>query len=180
MPQSEDTLPLTVPELEAKLLYLAMAYQLVQPGWQPGDALDERGEILLEAKRDLEPQVGQPTATLHLTAKQIAYLETALLRMVNELKVYSLLDEMARTTQAEAQDPSQRHRRSATPDFDETLLRLFPEVRDDPDYTSFLAGRVVRLRRLTQQALRDAPQPETESPPAPEPPKRGIRRFWRF
>jgi hypothetical protein len=64
-------------------------------------------------------------------------------------------------------------RRTASPAFDAALRRLFPEVEEEPDEASQLAGHMLQLRRRLERA---APQPapviESETP--------ARVAWWRF
>jgi hypothetical protein len=147
---------LQLSSMDARLTFLALQYHLARPGSE----LDPETRLpaqhgLGEVAAALEPQLERAVATIELQGPQHERLGSAIAGAINELKAYALLDEGRRTT---------------VPTFHETLRRLFPQVADDPDEASQLAGHLLALRRrIERSAVEDAP---------PRPPARSRWRFW--
>ena len=130
---------LRLPQRQARLVALAVAYHLARPGSElDRETMREYEHGLAEVAGVLEPQLDGETATLELFPLQVTLLATALSSVVNELKMYSVFDTMA----GESDRP-----RSTAPGFDDRLRSLFPEVAADPAAASDLAGEMAMLRR---------------------------------
>ena len=152
--------------LDAKLTYLALQYHLARPGSElDPETKQPMAHGLSEIARALEPQLERAVATIELSEYQHQRLLAAIGGTMNELKTYPLLDRL----------PPERGggRRTAIPAFDAVLLRLFPEVEEDPEEASQLAAHFMGLRRrLVGAAATSFPAGET-SHPARHP-------WWRF
>ena len=161
---------LRLPPTQAKLVFLAIAYHLARPGSEldPETKLpSQRG--LAEVSSALQPQLRQAVASITLSAYQLERLGSAVLGVVNELKVYPML---------EARPPEEGGgRRSSVPGFDRTLRHLFPEVEEDPDEATALIEPLVTLKRRLDAALREAGEQEQRFAPSPR--RRPWWRFWR-
>ncbi len=151
--------------LDARLTYVALAYHLGRPGSELDRETAQPAPCgLKEVARALEFQLDAPSATIELSEAQRARLLTALAGTVNELKAYPLFDPV----------PAERGggRRTAAPEFDVALRRLFPQVDDEPEEAVQLAGHLVSLRRRLEAAWSEA---------APVGAQAGARRpWWRF
>ena len=149
--------------LDAKLTYLALRYHLARPGSElDPETKQPIAHGLAQVAQALEPQLEKAVATIDLTEYQRQRLLLAIGGAMNELKTYPLLDPL----------PPERGggRHTATPDFDIALRRLFPEVEEEPDEASQLAGHLMALRRRLEQA----PIADESSP------KQTRGRWWRF
>jgi hypothetical protein len=161
---------LRLPPTQAKLVFLAIAYHLARPGSE----LDPETKLpsqhgLAEVSSALQPQLRQAVASITLSAYQLERLGSAVLGVVNELKVYPML---------EARPPEEGGgRRSSVPGFDRTLRHLFPEVEEDPDEATALIEPLVTLKRRLDAALREAGEEEQRLAPSPQ--RRPWWRFWR-
>ena len=145
-----------LPNLDARLAYLALQYHLARPGSELDPVTKQPGAHgLAEVTRSLEPQLDRAVATVELSDEQRQRLISAIAGAMNELKSSPLLAAGGRTM---------------VPAFQETLRRLFPEVADDPEEMTQLAGHLLALRRRLEQVA---------SAPAPERGGSG-RRWWRF
>ncbi|MEX1253041.1 MAG: hypothetical protein WEE64_01740 [Dehalococcoidia bacterium] len=152
-----------LPNLDARLTYLALQYHLARPGAElDPETRAPAAHGLAEVAQSLEPQLDKAVAAIDLDERQHQRLVEAMAGAVNELKTYPLLDPMPGGG-----------RRTASPAFDATLRRLFPEVEAEPDEASQLAGHMLQLRRRLERA---APEPAAvvESDARP----RGA--WWRF
>ncbi|MEX2159576.1 MAG: hypothetical protein WEB04_09270 [Dehalococcoidia bacterium] len=150
---------LQLPNLDARLAYLAVQYHLSRPGSE----LDPQTKLpvehgLGEVARALEPQLGRAVVVFELSAEQQRRLVEAVAGAMNELKSYPLLAASGR---------------SAAPPFHEALRRLFPDVAAEPDEATSLAGHMLSLRRRLERI--EAPP---ERPPAAHLAKRSSWRFW--
>ena len=144
--------------LDARLVYLALQYHLARPGSElDPETKQPAAHGLAEVARALEPQLQQAVATAELSAFQAQRLVSAIAGAMNELKTYPLLAE---------------GRQSMVPKFVAALRRLFPEVADDPDEATQLAGHMMALRRRLEAAV-------AEEAPAPEQSAAPRWQFWR-
>jgi hypothetical protein len=160
---------LRLPQAQARLVFLALAYHLARPGSELDPATKmpvQHG--LAEVSSTLQPQLRQAVASVTLSAYQLERLGSAVLGAINELKVYPML---------EPRPPEEGGgRRTTVPGFDQTLRHLFPEVDEDPDATTALIEALMALKRHLDGALREAT--EEERPPAPTRP-RPWWQVWR-
>ena len=130
---------LRLPQRQARLVALAVAYHLARPGSElDHDTMRQYEHGLAELPTVLEPQLDAQAATLEPDPLQVALLAAALSAVVNELKMYSVFDTMA---------GGSGRPRSTAPGFDDKLRSLFPEVAADPPAASDLAGEATILRR---------------------------------
>lgn len=161
---------LRLPQQQARLVALAVAYHLARPGSElDPDTMAEYEHGLAEVPPALEPQLGAEAASIELNPLQIALLSTALSSVISELKMYSVFDTMA----GESARP-----RSTAPGFDDRLRVLFPQVAADPSYASQLAEDAMMLRRqLPSGRAREILEEERR---AAEEGQRGRKRGWRF
>ena len=161
---------LRLPQRQARLVALAVAYHLARPGSELDRVtLQEYEHGLAEVPAALEPQLDTESATLELSSLQVTLLATAMSSVVSELKMYSVFDTMA----GESERP-----RSTAPGFDERLRALFPEVAAEPAAADALAGQMTMLRRGLPLA-RARELIEDEQRLAEERARAGKRR-WRF
>ncbi|MDP2673949.1 MAG: hypothetical protein Q8Q00_03475 [Dehalococcoidia bacterium] len=161
---------LRLPQRQARLVALAVAYHLARPGSElDRETLQEYEHGLAEVPAGLEPQLEGESATLGLSSLQVTLLATAMSSVVSELKMYSVFDTMA----GESARP-----RSTAAGFDERLRRLFPEVAADPAAADALAGEMTLLRRELPLA-RARELVEEEQRLAEERARAGKKR-WRF
>jgi hypothetical protein len=160
---------LRLPQRQARVLDLAVAYHLSRPGSEiDPNTTAPYGHGLGEVLPVIDAQVDEPSAVCELTPLQVTLLATALSSIVSELKMYSVFDAMSGAS---------ARPRSASPGFDERLLRLFPEVAADAAVTMELAEEAVVLRR--QLPLARARE-ETAAEKAAANVRQGKRwRFWR-
>jgi hypothetical protein len=159
---------LRLPQRQARLVALAVAYHLARPGSElDHDTMREYEHGLVEVLHTLEPQLDAQEATLELNALQVTLLSAALSSVVNELKTYTMLDIT----------PGSRPR-SAAPGFDDKLRSLFPEVAADPPAASDVAGEAAILRR--QLPLARARELLEEERRAAEKERRGRKKPWQF
>jgi hypothetical protein len=129
---------LRLPQRQARLVALAVAYHLARPGSElDRDTMREYEHGLAEVPEALDTQLDAEEATLDLHPLQVTLLSAALSSVVNELKTFSMLDPTA----------AGGHPRSAAPAFDDKLRSLFPEVAADPAAAADLAGEAAMLRR---------------------------------
>lgn len=139
---------------DARLAYLAMQYHLSRPGSElDPDTKQPSEQGLAGVARSLEPQLEKAVATIDLSDYQRQRLVSAVAGSMNELKTYPLLAGGGQTT---------------VPAFYETLVRLFPKVRKEPDEASQLAAHMMALRRRLERA-------PAEASAAPQ-----RRPWWRF
>jgi len=161
---------LRLPQRQARLVALAIAYHLARPGSElDHDTMRDYEHGLAEVPAVLEPQLEAEAATLELDPLQVTLLSTALSSVVNELKMYSVFDTMA---------GGSGRPRSTAPGFDDKLHSLFPEVAADPAAASDLAGEAAVLRR--QLPLARAGEVLEGERRAAEERKRRRRRPWQF
>jgi hypothetical protein len=136
---------LRLPQRQARLVALAVAYHLARPGSElDRETMREYEHGLAEVPRLLEPQLQDEGATLELAPLQAILLSAALSSVINELKIHSVLDTMA---------GGSGRPRSAASGFDDKLRSLFPEVAAHPSAASDLAGEATMLRRQLPAAL---------------------------
>jgi hypothetical protein len=130
---------LRLPQHQARLVALAVAYHLARPGSElDPETLSDYAHGLRELQPVIEAQVESDSATLDLTPLQAVLLSTALSSVVSELKMYSVFDTMSGAS---------RRPRSTAPGFDERLRSLFPAIAGDAEYASRLAEDMTILRR---------------------------------
>ncbi len=159
---------LRLPQRQARLVALAVAYHLARPGSElDRDTMREYEHGLAEVPHTLDPQLDAQEATLELGPLQVTLLSAALSSVVNELKTYAMLDIT----------PGGRPR-SAAPTFDDKLRSLFPEVAADPPAASDLAGEAAILRR--QLPLARARELLEEERRAAEKERRARKKPWQF
>ena len=166
---------LRLPQRQARLVALAVAYHLARPGSElDHESMREYEHGLAEVPAVLEPQLEAEAATLEVQPFQVTLLSSALSSVVNELKMYSVFDTMA---------GGSGRPRSTAPGFDDRLRSLFPEVAADPAAASDLAGEATMLRRQlplarAREALEEADARRERR--AAEEKKRRRRRPWQF
>jgi hypothetical protein len=158
---------LRLPQRQARLVALAVAYHLARPGSElDHETMREYEHGLTEVPETLDPQLDAGAATLELDTLQVTLLGSAVSSVINELKTYSMLDAMAGDS---------GHPRSTAPGFDDRLRALFPEVAADPSTASDLAGEATMLRRqLPLARAREALEADARQA------ERGHRRPWQF
>jgi hypothetical protein len=156
---------LRLPPEQAKLVFLAIAYHLARPGSE----LDPQTKApaqhgLAEVSSALQPQLREAAASITLSAFQLERLASAILGVINELKVYPMLEPR----------PAEEGggRRSSVPGFDRMLRHLFPDVEEDPDAATALIEPLMALKRR----LDGAPGQATEEKQPEAPPRRP--RWW--
>lgn len=166
------TIVLTLPQPDARLLYLAFIYHLARPGSElDRDTRQPLEHGLLEVARALHAQLNAASASLKLSEGQLRLLTAAILGTVNELKVYPMLD---------AGPPSEGGgRRTVVAGFDRTLRTLFPQVEEEPDAALDLAARLIALRRRIDAASAQAGT-QPGSPERPAPSGLAPKRRWRL
>src|SRR3990172_4160080 len=87
---------LRLPQRQARLVALAVAYHLARPGSElDRGTLQAYEHGLAEVPAALEPQLDAESATLELSSLQVTLLATAMSSVVSELKMYSTFDAMA-------------------------------------------------------------------------------------
>ncbi|MCH6555796.1 MAG: hypothetical protein IH797_04175 [Chloroflexi bacterium] len=161
---------LRLPQRQARMVALAVAYHLARPGSElDRETMEEYEHGLAEVPAALEPQLEAEAATLELSPLQTSLLATALSSVVNELKMYSVFDTMA----GESARP-----RSTAPGFDEKLRALFPEIAEDAAVASDLAGEMTMLRR--ELPLGRAGEVLEEERRAAEEAERSRKKPWQF
>jgi hypothetical protein len=161
---------LRLPQRQARLVALAVAYHLARPGAElDRETLQAYQHGLAEVPAALEPQLDAERATLELSSLQVTLLATAMSSVVGELKMYSVFDTMA----GESGRP-----RSTAAGFDERLRALFPEVAADPAAADALAGEMTMLRR--ELPLPRARELIEEARRAAEERAKAGKRRWRF
>ena len=130
---------LRLPQHQARLVALAVAYHLARPGSEiDPDTMDVYEHGLAELPALLDSQVSNEVASVDLNPLQVTLLSTAVSSVINELKVYPILDTMAGASSRP---------RSTAPGLDDRLRSLFPQVISDPSYASQLAEDMTMLRR---------------------------------
>ncbi len=161
---------LRLPQHQARLVALAIAYHLARPGAEldPG-TMAPYHHGLAELPDLLAPQLDAESAMLELTPLQVALLSTALSSVLSELKMYSVFDTMSGASPRP---------RSTAPGFDDRLRTLFPQVAGDPSYASQLAEDMTMLRRQlpaarARQLLEDQRRAAQEA-------ARSGRKRWQF
>lgn len=163
---------LRLPQHQARLVALAVAYHLARPGSElDPDTLSQYQHGLAEVPLLLGPQLDGEAASLELTPLQLTLLGTALSSIINELHMYSVFDTMA----GESRRP-----RSTAPGFDDALRSLFPRIASDPAYASELAEGAVMLRRqLPLARARELLEEERQRAAEAARPRRRRWQFWR-
>lgn len=161
-------LSLRLPQDDARLVYLAVAYHLGRPGSELDPTTKQPVDKgLAEAARVLQPQLRQDAATLVLDSDQTGRLQSAMLGTISELKAFSILQPRV------MEDGTTR--RSTVPGFDRTLLHLFPELEEEQGLSLDVAEQMLLLkRRIDDQAAALPP----DKPPVPE--KQEKKGFWPF
>lgn len=161
---------LTLPQHQARLLYLALVYHLARPGSEVDPAtLSDYEHGLAEAKVAMEPQLEGESASLQLSPFQMARLGSALLGLINELHMYSVFDRMA----GESGRP-----RSLAAGFDQALRWLFPQMAEDADLASQLAEDVMMLRRELGASIKRAQAARAEEERAAEEARKAGKKSW--
>jgi len=130
---------LHLPQHQARLVALAVAYHLSRPGSEiDPDTLGEYAHGLAEVLPLIDAQLDEVTAVVELVPLQTVLLSTALSSVIGELKMYSVFDTMSGASSRP---------RSTAHGFDDRLRTLFPEIAGDPAYASQLAQDMIMLRR---------------------------------
>ncbi|HXG36285.1 MAG TPA: hypothetical protein VNL15_04890 [Dehalococcoidia bacterium] len=163
---------LSLPQHQARLFYLAVLYHLARPGSEVDpQTMMPYPHGLSELQPLLEAQLNAESAILELTPFQLARIGSSLLGVLNELKLYSLLDTMAGASSRQ---------RSVVSGFDDALRALFPRVSVDSAYASQLAEDVMMLRRELAASIKRAEEALEEERLAAEEARRGQKRWWQF
>ena len=163
---------LTLARQQARLVYVSIAYHLGRPGSEVDpETLVEHDYGLRHYEPVLAANLDEEAVAMDLTAFQMTKLDSALLGALNELKMYSLMDAMA--------GPGGRQR-SAVIGFDAALQSTFPEVIEDPDYASQLAGEVMMLHRELDISFKRAAAVLAEEKQAAEEARRNRKKPWQF
>jgi hypothetical protein len=145
---------------DAKLVFLAVAYHLGRPGSELDPITKqpvERG--LADTARELQPQLRNAVASVHLIEPQLKRLQSGMLGSITELKAYGMMGA----------------RKSTVPGFDGALRHLFPEVDDDAENALHVAEHMLLLKRRLDQRVAELP---AEQPSAAVDQPR--RRWWPF
>jgi hypothetical protein len=153
---------LQLPNLDARLTYIALQYHLARPGSEidrETGAPAARG--LAAVAQALEPQLDKAVAAIEVDDGQRERLLQAMAGTVNELKAYPLFDPLPGGG-----------RRTSSPGFDAALRRLFPQVEEEPDEAPQLAGHMLQLKRRLERVA-PAQTPATEAMP-----RKAWWRFW--
>ncbi len=160
---------LQFPQHQARLVALAVSYHLSRPGSEiDPDTLSEYAHGLAEVLPVIDAQLEDETAALEITPLQTVLLSAAFSSVINELKIYSMLDTMS---------GGSARPRSTAAGFDSRLRDLFPEVAGDASYASQLAADMTMLRReLPSARAREIVEEERR---AREAGRQGKKR-WRF
>ena len=162
---------LRLPQRQARLVALAVAYHLARPGSElDRETLQDYEHGLAEVPAALEPQLDAESAMLELSSLQVTLLATAMSSVVGELKMYSVFDTMA----GESARP-----RSTAAGFDERLRALFPEVAAEPAAADALAGEMTMLRRELPLARARELADETRRLAEEAKGGKGRWRFWK-
>jgi hypothetical protein len=152
---------LQLAHLDARLVFLALQYHLARPGSElDPETKQPAAQGLAGVARTLEPQLDRAVASIELNERQQERLGEAIAGTINELKAYALLSAGGR---------------SAAPAFEATLKRLFPEVAEEPEEATQLAGHLLGLRRRLAQATMAAGAMND----APAAARRPRWQFWR-
>lgn len=150
---------LQLANLDARLVYLAAQYHLSRPGSELDPETKQPGAHGLAAlAAAMEPQLDRAVVAIELSGAQHRRLLEAVAGATNELKASALLSAGGRPGASR---------------FHEALRRLFPEVAEDPDEATPLAGHMLELRRKLER-LDVSSEPSDEQ--APDRPSRW--RFW--
>lgn len=148
---------LQLPNLDARLAYLAVQYHLARPGSElDPESKQPVAHGLAELAAALEPQLDRAVVSIDPGDAQRRLLIEAAAGAVNELKSYPLIAAGGRPT--------------ATA-FHDALRRFFPEVADDPEEATQLAGHMLSLRRKLERLPSDGQDAPPEKP-------RSRWRFW--
>jgi hypothetical protein len=143
--------------LDARLTFLALQYHLARPGSELDPETKQPGtEGLRPVAEALEPQLDRAVAAIEVSERQRERLLSAISGAINELKAFPLMAESGRST---------------VPAFDAALRRLFPEVTEDPDEATQLAGHLLAVRRRLEQ-VKLAPEDGSSLPQ--------TRRWWQL
>jgi hypothetical protein len=166
---------LQLPDEDARIVALAVAYHLGRPGSEVDPDTLRRHEIgLASVERTLTPQLGSAHVEIEVSPYQLHRIDEGLLGVTNELKAYEMAD-----------------RRSVVSGFEAALARLFPALAedapdraDDAETALDLVERVVLLRRRLAGAVRGAEaaiaaEREAATRAAAEA-RRAQRPWWRF
>jgi len=144
--------------LDARLTFLALQYHLARPGSElDPETKQPAAGGLRPVAAELEPQLDRAVTAIELSERQRARLLSAMSGAINELKAHPLLAEGGRST---------------VPAFEAALRRLFPEVADEPDEATQLAGHLLAARRRLEQARFAS---DAGDPVAP-----ARRRWWQL
>ena len=163
---------LVLPQHQARLVALAVAYHLARPGSEVDPTtLSDYEHGLAEVQPALEPRLDDASVKLELTPFQMARLNTAMLSTISELKTYSLFDNVAAGTERP---------RSVAAGFDQTLRRLFPQMAGDAAYASDLAEDMVMLRRQLSASIRRTEEALAEEERAAGEARKAERKSWQF
>ncbi|MPZ23008.1 MAG: hypothetical protein GEU28_05575 [Dehalococcoidia bacterium] len=136
---------------ESRLLQLAVFYLLGHPRWQSDRATGGRRQELLDVQAQLEARTG----TLRVNTSSVALLDSALGRVLPELKTYDML----------AAASAGKRDASTVEGFDEEMRRLFPESASNPDWIDDALPELVELRRdFARTARQIKSSPATEAP----------------
>jgi hypothetical protein len=159
---------LRLPQHQARLVGLAVAYHLSRPGSElDPETLSDYSHGLRELQPIIEAQIDADLAALELTPLQAVLLSTALSSVVSELKMYAVFDTMSGDS---------RRPRSTAPGFDDRLRSLFPAIAGDAAYASQLAEDVTMLRReLPSARAREVIDEEKRMAEA----ARSRKKWWR-
>jgi hypothetical protein len=164
-----STVELRLPQEDAKLVFLAVAYHLGRPGSELDPMTKQPVEHgLAEVASRLQPQLARDEAAVSLQKDQAKRLLSGMLGTITELKAYSML---------ELRPGPNGGRRSTVPGFDRSLTHLFPEVEEDTEESIAVAERMLMLKRRLDGELGDLVA-EPDEPP-PEPRKKGPG-WWPF
>jgi len=164
---------LRLPNHQARLVALAVSYHMARPGSEiDPETLAEYEHGLAEWRPVIDSQLDADPATVELLPLQAVLLSTAFSAVISELKMYSMLDTMAGSSQRP---------RSTAPGFDERLRDLFPEIVLDPSYASRLAEDMTMLRRQipaarAREIIEDQRNAAREAAKA----RRRPWQFWRW
>jgi hypothetical protein len=161
---------LRLPNHQARLVALAIAYHLARPGSEiDHETLSEYKHGLAEVLPEVDAQLDSDSVALELTPLQTVLLSGAFSAVISELKMYSTLDTMAGAS---------RRPRSTAPGFDDRLRALFPEVAGDAGYATRLAEDMTVLRRLVPSTR--AHEIIEEDRKAAQEAAKARRKAWQF
>lgn len=165
-------MPLTIDldEGERRLLRLEVFYMLGHPRWQSDRATAGRREELVAVYRQIRDGVPNVTGPLSVEPQTVALLDSALGRVMPELKTFGMLAAAA----------AGKRDASMVEGFDAELEELFPATAGDPGKIEDLLPGLMRLRRDFARASRrlaemEAEQRATDAAATRKP----TWRFWR-